>query len=334
MDDYIEIAITPDENYAMPCGVLIKSILYTNPNKKIRFHIISENISAESKKMLMKCIENSKSNIIFYAIDNNLLCGLPTYNNSVATYIILFIATILPNDIEKIIYFDADMIVVGNLDKLWNIDIIDFPMAGAMSITNDDIRHYNRLNYDCSKGYYSCGTHILNLKYWRQNDLLEKCLYVIKNTPQGILIFHDQDVLNIVLMDKWKKLSPQYNCFQNYYFPIYSLYIKKEYHDEIEYARLNPIIIHFISNPKPWHKDYNMPLKKIWLFFKEMSPWRKNKLKYYYNGLRLQKYRIRRVLETLHILKPLIWESDPKLNMVAITKDIFSQIEKCNHELL
>jgi lipopolysaccharide biosynthesis glycosyltransferase len=333
MDDYIEIAITPDENYAMPCGVLIKSILYTNPNKKIRFHIISENLSAESKNMLMKCIENSKSNIIFYSLDHILVNNFPSFHNSHATYTILFLAIILPDDIKKVIYLDADMIVVNNLDELWDTDITGFPMAGAMAIHFNDVRNYNRLGVDYTKGYYGIGTEIVNLAYWRNSKLLEECLHIIKQYNEKLL-FHEQDVLNIVLKDKWKWLSPQYNCFQNYYMPINSFSIKKEYHEEIEYARINPVVIHFISNPKPWHKDYDMPLKKIWLFFKEMSPWRKNKLKYYYNGLRLQKYRIRRVLEFLHILKPLIWESDPKLNMVAITKNIFSQIEKCNHELL
>jgi lipopolysaccharide biosynthesis glycosyltransferase len=329
MNDFMEIVIGPDENYAMPCGVLIQSILYTNPDIEIRFHIISTNLSDRSKNNFHKIIENTRSTIIFYNIDLDRLNGLPPLNGSVATYIILFIANILPCEIKKILYLDADMIVVDSLRKLWEIDITGYPAAGAFSIMNDDIRNYNRLDYDCSKGYYNIGTQLINLDYWRENNILEKSLLFIKNNPDK-LKYCEQDVLNVILMGKWKTVSPRFNFFQNYYMPIEDLLIRKQLYAEIECARINPCIIHFISNPKPWHREYNMPLTTIWIFFKNMTPWRSKKLKYCYHGVKFIKYIIVYFLVILHLRKPYLWNADPRLNMAAIIEKIYTQIKKNN----
>jgi lipopolysaccharide biosynthesis glycosyltransferase len=327
MTDYIEIVIGPDENYAMPCGVLIQSILYTNPNIKIRFHIISENLSENSKDKFKSILKNTSATITFYTIDSDILNGLPTFNDSVATYAILFIANIIPSEIKKILYLDADMIVVDSLKELWDTDITNYPAAGALSIMNDDIRNYNRLGYSQSKGYYNVGTQLINLDYWRGNDILKESLLVIKNNPDKLKYF-DQDVLNFIFAGKWKTISPRYNFFQNYYMPIDDFLIKKQLHAEIECARENPCIIHFISRPKPWHREYNMPLKNIWIFFKLMTPWKSKKLKYCCHGIKFIKYILIYFLIILHLRKPRYWNADPRLNMQIIIEKIYSQIKK------
>ncbi|MDR2010721.1 MAG: glycosyltransferase family 8 protein [Bacteroidales bacterium] len=329
MTGYIEIVIGPDENYALPCGVLMQSILYTNPDIEIRFHIISTNLSDRSKSNFHKITENTKAAIIFYNIDPGRLNGLPPLHGSLATYSILFIANILPYEIKKILYLDADMIVVDSLRELWEVDISGYPAAGAFSIMNDDIRNYNRLDYDCTKGYYNIGTQLINLDYWRKNNILEEALLFIKNNPEK-LKYCDQDVLNVILAGKWKTISPRFNFFQNYYMPLEDLLIRKRLHTEIEYARINPCIIHFISNPKPWHKEYNMPLKKIWIFFKNMTPWRSKNLKYYYRGIKLQKYILMRFLTIMGLYRKSSWNADPSLNMTTIIEKIYDQIKERN----
>jgi len=329
MNDYMEIVIGPDENYAMPCGVLITSILYTNPGRKIRFHIISEYLSEKTKKLLMECVKGTESVVVFYRLDPDLMVGFPPLHNSLATYAILFIANILPAEIEKVLYLDADMIVMDSLEYLWNTDITDYPMAGAISPSHDDIRNYNRLDYDCEKGYYNIGTHVINLAYWRKNNLLEECFNIIKNNSSK-LKQRDQDVLNILLAGNWKIIHSKYNCYINYYFPIENILIRKKFHDEIKSARLNPVILHFINVPKPWHKEYDMPLVKVWMFFKKMSPWKNKKLKYYYHGTKVLKSILKHILTSLHLYTPK-WDIDPDLNMPAIIERIFVQIDKAKN---
>jgi lipopolysaccharide biosynthesis glycosyltransferase len=112
--------------------------------------------------------------------------------------------------------------------------------------------------------------------------------------------------------------------------PIEDLLIKKQIHSEIEYARENPCIIRFISNPKPWHREYDMPLTKIWLFFKRMTPWKSEKLKYCYHGIKLSKYFIIHFFDYLRLHKSNSWNADTYLNMEMIIKKIYNQIEENN----
>ena len=65
----MQIALCTDDNYIMPTGVLINSIETTNKNESIKYNIVSEHLTEESKYKLKNCLNNPNSSIEFYFIN-------------------------------------------------------------------------------------------------------------------------------------------------------------------------------------------------------------------------------------------------------------------------
>ncbi|GHV46460.1 LPS 1,2-glucosyltransferase [Spirochaetia bacterium] len=301
----MDIVFCINENYLMPCGVLMTSILYTNSKTKITFHVISEKLSIKAKEKLQSVVAgHSAATIQFYYFEGNLLEKLPKCDYpGIATYIRIFIPHILPKSIQKVLYLDCDMIVIDTLEPLWNTNIEQYSAAAAMDFAYNDIRQFNRLGYTPNDGYYNAGMLLINLDYWRNNTISEKLLEFARTNPEKCL-YADQDMLNKVLAGTWKKIPSQYNCMTpHFYIAVDKWFIQTKYWDEVFYARENPVIIHFSALLKPWHIEYDIPLKKTWLFFKRLTLWKNDKDYHVYYGVTLLKFKLKNFLINTNCIK-------------------------------
>ena len=74
-----------------------------------------------------------------------------------------------------------------------------------------------RDRYSPSLGYFNAGVLLVNLRYWRENNLSESFFEIINKYPER-LRYHDQDVLNIVLKEIKLTLPLKYNVQHGYFF--------------------------------------------------------------------------------------------------------------------
>lgn len=280
----MHIVFGVDDTYTMPCGVTIASILQTNPDTSIHFHIISQTLVEQNKRLLNDVIKGKKATLSFYNInDGNALEGLPICSQfPISVYYRLFIPLLLPTTISKALYIDSDMIVVDTLQPLWETDITHYPVAASIDRIHDDIRVYNRLGDHLTNGYYNSGMLLMNLDIWRKEGLTKKILEFVAANAENCL-YPDQDGINCVLAGRIKKVPFKYNyiSFQS----LEDVYVRKELHEELFEAAKNPAIIHFIGLPKPWYQDSFHPLHNKWLEAKQHTPWKGQKLLSPHKGL-------------------------------------------------
>lgn len=283
----------------MPLGVLIKSILLKNTTP-ITFHIMTNNVQQSNKDLLSSLINHITSYINFYDINEDLLKSMPIRETgylSIATYMRIFAQEILPYHLNKILYLDCDILVNNPLDDLWNINIENFSIAAVLDVITFDEDVYDRLKYDKNEGYFNAGVLLINLKKWREINLLKQALGYIQSNKQRI-INEDQDVLN-ALLHKDKKLIPlKFNATYSV-FEKQSLFLK-DYNEEIEEAIYKPTIIHF-TYIKPWNKECNHPYQYLFEEILKCTPWRNNKKTYFFRGKRKIMYILKQWLIKLHI---------------------------------
>lgn len=137
--------------------------------------------------------------------------------NFVCYLLSLYLTEILPADIDKVIYLDGDILVVDKLVKLWNTSVENYAIAAVPDSYNNKIEHYNRLRYPQTLGYFNAGMLVVNLKYWREKQVLLKFFdYVKSNTER--LRCHDQDVLNYLFKNSKLVLPIRYNVLNEYWF--------------------------------------------------------------------------------------------------------------------
>lgn len=270
----MEIACCIDDNFTMPCGVLLTSICENNLKEKLNFHIVSDDLSIKNQEQLINCVRKYKQNIRFYSIDSSIFSNFPiSHHIKIAAYFRIMLPYIIPEGINKILYLDCDLIVRGNLGTIWEEEITNYAVGAVPNMSFHDIRIYNRLGYDMKKGYFNSGILLINLAYWRSHDITTQTLNYIRDFPEKC-IYWDQDALNYVLQDVKKYLPIKCNVQTTYYHPIEKLLIDRYYWEEIERSVRNPLILHYSSPDKPWLFGCTHPYRTEFIKYLHMTQWR------------------------------------------------------------
>ena len=256
----INLVICLDENYISKACVMLES-LFSNNNCEIIAHIVG--IEEENGNIIKsQCLKYNVS-CKFYSINSELFNNFPIPDNSelahisLATYYRLFIHKLLPKTISKVIYLDCDIIVNESILPLFNIDISSYSLAAVYQSKETSIINCSRLNYPNSYGYFNAGVLLINLEFWRENNLLELFYRYIKDN-YSLIYYHDQDILNATLFGSCLEIPKRFNYFlkEKYTYhhndKIIDLAIFSRFGVNLN-CKMNPIIIHYASSSKPWH---------------------------------------------------------------------------------
>ncbi len=262
----------------MPTGVLMHSIGENNTTS-IAYHIfVNESFDAKNRNLLSDIAGRYGSDVNFYTITEETTKDFPLSGDNrpdhvtMASYYRLFAADVLPENLDKVLYLDGDMIVRKPLDELWDTDIEGYAV-GVTQAKKAIIIDEHHLPYDMDNlGYFNAGMLLINLSYWRQNRLMEQFMQFIQDYAD-VIKWHDQDVLNVVLGQQKKTLSLKYN-FENDY-------LRKEWVDSYihpndcyEECSTSPTIIHYTGIPKPWHQPCQHPFREEWKKYADQSIWK------------------------------------------------------------
>ena len=269
----IEIAAGTDHRFIMLIGVMMHSVCRNNNDLDVHFHVIVDESVTEEDKQDLRDVTTGMS-IQFYTVDSRLFSSMPLLENltSVAYYRLL-LPKILPQNIHKVLYLDGDLIVRHSLLPLWETDIDGCALAAVTDTSESDIVIYNRLRYSPSLGYFNSGVLLINLDYWRANNIDDEIESFIKNHLNRVY-YPDQDILNYVLREKKKTLPIKYNtqtCFL--WVPERGLYDYWKYEKEILEAREDPIIFHYTCI-KPWIEGSNHPYKSTFVKYQDETKWK------------------------------------------------------------
>jgi len=282
MVEKINIVACTDTFYVMPTGVMMLSVCENNPETDIVFHIILEdNVKAEDQQDLDDIVSpyNGKS-VVFYKANERMLqmsfpAGMLRQDLTKTMYYRLYLAELLPKEIDKVLYLDGDLIVRHSLLPLWNVDVGENALAAVSDCSIGCREYYNRLQYPYELGYFNSGVLLVNLKYWREHQVLKDFESYMEKHPDAIRC-HDQDVLNVVFCNRKILLPIKYNLQHIF------LGKKKESYDywklekEVLEAREDPCIVHFTYIDKPWRKYQinSHPFSSTWYKYQNMTKWR------------------------------------------------------------
>lgn len=271
----MNIVCATDNNFVQHCCVMLVSLLYNNSDAEI--YILTEGLTHENEQIIREEVERYGGIVHFCMVDSSIveqfpMPALPGLSHiSRATYYRLLIADLLPADVHKVIYMDCDIIVNHSIEKLWNIDISDYALAASIQIGHG--YEAVRLGYPIEFGYFNAGVNMVNVDYFREHNVSKQLLEYIYNNYSRIK-FHDQDTLNAVLFDKCMHILPQWNMTSVAYISqldkrgdskedrIINDY--KQEKENIKKYRYDPIVLHYVSKPKPWQKNCVHPLYHLY----------------------------------------------------------------------
>lgn len=283
----MNIVLATDDNFVQHCGVTIKSI--TTNNRDVRFYILTEGLSPANALKLKALSSENGGSLEFCIVPSDIVKYFPmsrmaSNHISIATYYRLFITSLLPTNIDKAIYLDCDMIIRDDLSGLWCTDLTNAPLAAVYQHNEwaDHNDSWGRLGLPREYGYFNAGCLVFNLKFLRENKFLQQAVEYINNHFDSI-ISHDQDVLNALFYDVTVPLDCKWNylplfeekAFEKHEFPEKCHYKEEKSHDDFK-----PVIIHYVSKPKPWDYGCDNAYREEYFKYLSRTPWKDYKVKF------------------------------------------------------
>ena len=295
----IVVVCAADNNYAMPLAVTMRSAIENlNENCKIIFYVIDGGITDLNKQKVLKCLNPEKCDVKFIQIPDSMMDDIlaahhPSRSDtitdkaqyvSIASFYRLLISELLPEHIEKVIYLDCDLVIAGDLQQLWQIDIGENYVLAVrdtwiplISSPNGKL-NYQELGIDPDAQYFNAGVLVIHLKKWRVERFSSRALKYFSQNIEYIG-WYDQGLLNALLIGQWGQLDPRWNFNATSFYDYSSCdyvcwensqsFLSADIYQEVVF---NPYIIHFVSEKKPW-KSRHCPRKGEFFKYVDLTGW-------------------------------------------------------------
>lgn len=258
-DKLIPIFFSVNDAYVPYLAVALNSIK-TNAASEYtyRIHILNDDISADNRQRLSKL---SDRNFIleFIPLSERMhsIAGISRLENhrfaafaSLTIYFRLFIPELFPQ-YDKAIYLDSDIVVPGDISKLWEIELGN-KLVGA--VADYSIQHIAPfMHYIDSyvgvdhKRYVNSGVLLMNLKRLRQVDMSGRFMSWMRKYSFET-VAPDQDYLNALCWNGILYLDPSWDTMPSDTMP----------------RIVSPQIIHFNLDTKPWFNEWAMYHEVFW----------------------------------------------------------------------
>lgn len=280
----LNVLFSSDDCYAQHLGAAMQSLLETNQDfTVIRTYIIDNEISELGKEKLCRIASKFPNAAIFWIPFEKWKSQLQlnmTWSISISSYARLFVADMIPDDIDRVLYLDCDMIVCDSLQNLWNTDLQGGVLGAVQDSVGDSTKNAVELLPD--DRYFNAGMLLIDLAKWRELDIGKKCFHFIEE-KNGSVVHHDQGVLNGVLRNQWFRLPLCDNLMTIHfifnrrrvidYFGEHADFYSE---NEIVNAKEHPVVMHFTPSftSRPWCRDCKHPLKALYWKNLDNTPWK------------------------------------------------------------
>lgn len=266
------VTCSTDDNYVQHCMAMLCSFFENNKKYEICVHLLFNTLSEYSQKLISKLSERYENKVKYYKIgsemienfhlnDNILLNGKKMY--SIATYFRYFLPSMLPDNIDKVLYLDCDIIVLKDVSELYNMNLSNYGVAAVKDSSPFDSYHRFKMGLGLHHEAFCAGMMMINLKFWRKNNIQQKLIEYSTANWKNVYM-QDQDALNYVFRDSWFKLPYKWGKTPLSVAPVdYS----QRWFDINEFVE-SPCIYHYSAHVKPWLDLWFPDQKYYWKYVK------------------------------------------------------------------
>jgi lipopolysaccharide biosynthesis glycosyltransferase len=273
-------------------GVTLNSLLKNcSEPQKLNIYILSADLNDEDKENIHQLLNRYDVTTV-ELIDFNAkehFGNFKSLQGDWTAYGRLLLQDYIQHD--TVLYLDADLVIELDVLSLEGFDLKGKALAavngGPICYALENIFFCKEIGINPQLASFNSGILLIDLKFWRENDIKNKCLTFGRTYPNK-LRSADQTILNALFAGNFTYLSPEFNLA--WYAQIKKPISKKG-------------ILHFVGSPKPWdlfgsyfHKGYS-----VWKSYLDEN-WEKAYYKYNYNNF-VRAWNIRRSYAKIFILR-------------------------------
>lgn len=287
----IHVATAVNDEYLLPLAVLLYSLTkHLDREAKLVVHLLHVDLKSDHLRRLGRLAD-----IHSIRINGNLVSGLPgDFRFPKEAAFPLLLADVLPDEVERVLFLDADMLVCDDVSLLWATTLHDHVVAAVRDAklwtcaSPRAVKGWREAGIPSDLEYINSGMMLIHLPRWRAQDVTGRAIRYLQRNRGNVDFFH-QEALNYVLWNQRLLLSERWNvqCIRS-----------TTTNDSSRGQSLpTPGIIHFSGRMKPWRQRIAGPFQAIYqesleqvvsLFPCPRSTMRENLLSFY--DIRLRDY--------------------------------------------
>ena len=257
----IPVVFNFDKRIIPGAAIAIKSLLdHAKPDTAYDVYVFHPDISEKTAAAFQEICPDKRHSVTFRQVDKARFKGAPKSSGSwqEIVYYRILIPELLPQ-YDKVLYSDVDVLFKADMGDVYSTDLTGCDWGGVAAERNTPSavghKYFPENNHEF---IFWSGFMLLNTRYMRENDFINRCFEVIRNVNERLRFF-DLDAINIA-SHAIKPLSLRYVALQSLFryscfgdMPEYS-HLKEIYSDaEFSDAKTDPAIVHYAGKPgKPW----------------------------------------------------------------------------------
>ncbi|MCP8861635.1 glycosyltransferase family 8 protein [Latilactobacillus curvatus] len=265
--DIINIVSAVNSDFIETLAILYASILnHNDSHRHYAFYVLEDHLTARDKAVLQHVVARFDADLTFAEVNESLLANTVESDRILKTaYYRILIPDVFPH-LDRALYIDCDALCLTDLARLWDIDLGQSFLAAVEDAGFHERLEKMAIDYQ-SPRYFNSGVMLLNLKKWRQHNIVSRVLDFINQHPEK-LRFHDQDALNAILHDRWIHLHPMWNAQTNILMNTITPpteHLKKQFLE----TQKEPALVHFCGHEKPWHASSSHPFTPQYRYYRQ-----------------------------------------------------------------
>lgn len=244
-----------DDNYVDQLETVLLSIHLNTRMDGIQVYVLQKGQLARTGELTRFC---AMMGMTYHPVlvDDKLFVNAPVTDRYPTTiYYRLLAHELLPSNLHKILYLDADILCINDLRTLYNTYLGENLYASAihtgLTNTTDVINKIRLQNFDAD-GYYNSGVLLMNLDKIRTTVRAADIFSYIRD---HILLLPDQDVLNALYGKYIKSVPDQLFNFDTRNGKIYETISFGKW--TLDWVVKNTVILHYCGREKPWLEHKN-----------------------------------------------------------------------------
>jgi lipopolysaccharide biosynthesis glycosyltransferase len=262
----VRIATGANDRHIPHVATLIESLAAACAPGTVAVHVLhDETVTPDMQERLRHAAHQHEIDVEFLSPSDAALRDLPLGPEVSGFPSLIWLRIWLPELLptaERVLYLDADTLVLHDPRVLWDLDLGDH-LLGAVR------------NRDQPAGrpapYFNSGVLMMNLARMREEQTSQRLIDVGRSLPVDVA-YPDQDALNIVCAGRWLALHPKWNAFAALFcFPDRAAPPDLA----ISEATVSPAILHFEGSDfaKPWNHRCVHPHRELYREYRGRTPW-------------------------------------------------------------
>ena len=265
----MNILVTLNANYIKPLKVMLHSLFLNNLIEDISIYVMHSSLTKEEVKGIEAFVKKHGHHLEEVRVNKEVFANAPVVKHySVEMYYRLLAYKFLPEDMDRILYLDPDILVINELKELYNLDMEGYLYAAAYH-NRASVTEINKLRlkpYDI-EAYYNSGVLLMNLEEQRKKVKEEEIFQFVELNKKK-LILPDQDVINGLYSKFIKDIEEERYNYDARFYHFYKIANKEV---DMDYIINHTAIIHFCGKKKPWHSNYSGKFHSLYKHYERLS---------------------------------------------------------------